>query len=447
MDAMIPRGNDDPTVAIETLGCKVNQFETSYFLEVLTRAGYRAVSFRDRADLYIVHSCAVTAKAGSQTRQLLRRARRTNPEARVVAAGCYAQLEGERIAREGLATHILGNPAKLDLIEWLSRPGSFEKPCLAGASAPRSRAEFEISPVSRMHTGRTRALLKVQDGCDSFCSYCVVPLVRGKSRSLAPALVVSQLHEFLRAGYREIVLTGIHLGKWGKDLQPAQTLSDLLEKISSCPPLPPRLRLSSIEPEEFDSNLLEVISRAPWICRHFHIPLQSADPVILSRMHRLYTREYYGELVARLRAQFPEAALGADVLTGFPGESEKQFENTCEFIEKLPLSYLHVFPFSPRPGSAAADFSDRVEAEELKRRAALLQALSRRKKRTFRESLVGKTLDLIVEAQTRPGLWEGISGNYVKVFFSAGETFFPGKSARVTVSGFLGDDLLGTPLA
>lgn len=446
MKANIPRGNNGPTVAIETLGCKVNQFETSYFLEVLTRAGYKTVSFRERADLYIVHSCAVTAKAGSQTRQLLRRARRTNPEARIVAAGCYAQLEGERIAREGLATHILGNPAKLDLIEWLSRPGSFEKPCLADASKLRSRAEFEISPVSRMHTGRTRALLKVQDGCDSFCSYCVVPLVRGKSRSLAPALVLSQLHEFLRAGYREIVLTGIHLGKWGKDLQPAQTLSDLLEKISSCAPLPPRLRLSSIEPEEFDSRLLGVISSAPWICHHFHIPLQSADPVILSRMHRLYTREYYGELVGRLHAEFPEAAIGADVLTGFPGESEKQFENTCEFIEKLPLSYLHVFPFSPRPGAAAADFADRVEAEELKRRAALLQALCRRKKRAFREALVGKTLDVLVEAEAQPGLWEGISSNYVKVFFSGDETFCPGKPAQVTVSGFRGEDLLGTPL-
>ena len=231
----MPSEHDEPRVAIETLGCKVNQYETSYFLEVLKQAGYRPVSFRDSADVYIVHSCAVTARAGAQTRQLLRRARRANPEARIVAAGCYAQLEGNRIAREGLATHILGNPQKFDLIEWLRRPGSFEQPCLALGPGARSGAEFEISPVSRMHTGRTRAVLKIQDGCDSFCSYCVVPLVRGKSRSLPPALVLAQLQELLRAGYREIVLTGIHLGKWGKDLLPAQNLPDLLERSLRAP--------------------------------------------------------------------------------------------------------------------------------------------------------------------------------------------------------------------
>ena len=440
----MPGENNGPTVAIETLGCKVNQYETSYFLEVLKQAGYRPVSFGEHADIYIIHSCAVTAKAGAQTRPLLRRARRANPHARIVAAGCYAQLDGNRIAREGLATHILGNPGKFDLIEWLRRPGSFAQPCLALDPGPRCHAEFEISPVSRMHTGRTRAVLKIQDGCDSFCSYCVVPLVRGKSRSLAPALVLEQVQELMKAGHGEIVLTGIHLGKWGKDLLPAQSLSDLLEMIASGGPQPPRLRLSSIEPEEFDSRMLEVVSSAPWICRHFHIPLQSADPVILARMRRPYGPEYYADLVGRLHAAFPGAAIGADVLTGFPGESEKQFENTLAFIEKLPLSYLHVFPFSPRPGAAAADFPGRIEGDELKRRAAVLQALGRRKKRAFRESLIGQCLDVLAESEVRPGLWEGLSSNYVKVFFHPGEDFCPGKPVLVKVNGFRGEDLAGT---
>jgi threonylcarbamoyladenosine tRNA methylthiotransferase MtaB len=438
---------NEPTVAVETLGCKVNQFETSYFLEVLKQAGYRVVSFTERADIYIVHSCAVTARAGAQARQLLRRARRSNPDALVVAAGCYAQLEGERIARDGLATHILGNPAKFDLIAWLRRPGSFESPCLSLEPGPRSCAEFEITPVSSMHTGRTRAMLKVQDGCDSFCSYCVVPHVRGKSRSLPPELVFSQLQKLSRAGYQEVVLTGIHLGKWGQDLLPAQNLPDLLERLCTDGPRPGRLRLSSIEPEEFDSRLIQVVSSAPWICRHFHIPLQSADPLILAKMRRSYGPQYYRELVCRLHADFAQAAIGADVIVGFPGESEKQFENTLEFIQNLPLSYLHVFPFSPRPGVAAADFKGRVQGDELKRRVSFLQKLGGQKKRAFRQSLIGQHLEVLVESEVRPGLWEGLSSNYVKVFFSPNKDFYPRLPALVKIEGFQGEDLRGTLIA
>ncbi len=430
------------TVAVETLGCKVNQYETSFFLGVLQRAGYRIVPFRERADIYIVHSCAVTAKAGFQTRQLLRRARRINPGALIVAAGCYAQLEADRIAGEMLATHILGNPGKFDLLGWLNRPGSFERPCLAIDGAPRSRAEFEILPISRMHTGRTRAMLKIQDGCNSFCSYCVVPHVRGRSRSLPLSLVLAQLEELAGAGYLEIVLSGIHLGQWGKDLDQGLGLSHLLEKIGSSRH-PPRLRLSSLEPQEFNSGLLGMISSAPWICRHFHIPLQSADPEILERMRRPYNPQYYAELIARIHAAFPDAAIGADVLTGFPGESEKQFENTFEFIERLPLSYLHVFPFSPRPGTPAATFCGQVQGAEIKRRAGILRALGRRKKRDFREKFIGQYLEALVETEVQPCLFEGLSSNYIKVIFPAHESIGRGELVRVKATGLRGEDLEG----
>ncbi len=431
-----------PSVAVETLGCKVNQYETSYFMEILQQAGYRLVTFRERADIYIVHSCAVTAKAGSQTRQFLRRARRTNPDALIVAAGCYAQLEGHRIAVERLATHILGNPAKFDLIGWLSLPGSFERPCLALDLAPHSCPEFEVLPVSRMHTGRTRATLKIQDGCDSFCSYCVVPHVRGRSRSLPIGPVMAQVGELAGAGYREIVLTGIHLGRWGKDLEPEINLSHLLEKMDAGSH-PVRLRLSSIEPQEFDSELLGRISAYPWICRHFHIPLQSADAEILDRMCRPYDPQHYADLIAKIHAAFPDAAIGADVLTGFPGESEKQFENTLAFIEDLPLGYLHVFPFSPRPGVPAAGFSGQVQGGELKRRASLLQALGRRKKRDFRKRFIGKILEILVETSLEPGLLEGLSDNYIRVLFPPNENSCPGKLVRVKAGGFRGEDLEG----
>jgi threonylcarbamoyladenosine tRNA methylthiotransferase MtaB len=430
------------TVAVETLGCKVNQYETSYFLEVLQQAGYRIVPFRERADIYIVHGCAVTARAGAQARQLLRRARRTNPHALIVAAGCSAQLEAGRLADEKLATHILGNPCKFNLIEWISRPGSLERPCLALDGAAHSCPDFEVLPVSRMHTGRTRAVLKIQDGCDSFCTYCVVPHVRGRSRSLPLNLVLAQMDELVRAGYLEIVLTGIHLGKWGRDLEAKPSLEHLLDRIDSCI-RPVRLRLSSIEPEEFDSALLSRIESAPWICRHFHIPLQSGDAEILDRMRRPYGPQRYAELAAKIHAALPDAAIGADVLTGFPGESEKQFENTVEFIERLPVSYLHVFPFSPRPGSPATGFPGRVPGGELKRRASVLQGLGRRKKRAFREKFIGRVLEVLVESNPRPGLMEGLSDNYIRVLFPPNEDSRPGKLVRVKAAGFSGEDLQG----
>lgn len=436
-------GNFCPTIAIETLGCKVNQYETSYFLEVLKLAGCTVVSFRERADIYIVHSCAVTARAGVQTRQLLRRARRANPDAIIVAAGCYAQLEAERIAKDRLATHILGNPEKFNLLEHLKQPGSLESPYLAADSPARSCSEFEILPVAGMHTGRTRAMLKIQDGCDSFCSYCVVPYVRGRSRSLPADLVQAQIDRLIDAGYQEIVLTGIHLGKWGKDLDPKLSLPFLLEKIASNRH-PSRLRLSSLEPEEFDSELLAAISSAPWICRHFHIPLQSADPHILTQMRRRYDPQYYAELIARVHAAFPQAAIGTDLLTGFPGESERQFENTLDFIEALPLSYLHVFPFSPRPGVPAARLPGRVPGAELKRRAALLRALGSRKKRAFRQQFIGTCLEVLIENELQPGLCEGLSNNYIRVLFPTGENGgCPGKLTRVKAAGFMGEDIEG----
>ncbi len=433
-----------PTAAVETLGCKVNQYETSYLMEMLDQAGYVIVPFRARADVYVVHGCAVTAKAGFQTRQLLRRAHRANPDALVVAAGCYAQLDADRIARERLATHILGNPAKFDLASWLRLPGTFDAPCRATESAGRACTEFEILPVSRMHTGRTRAMLKIQDGCNSFCSYCVVPYVRGRSRSLPRRLVLEQMDRLVAAGYGEIVLTGIHLGQWGKDLSPADSLHGLLE-AADCAVHPPRVRLSSLEPMELDAALLDAVASYSWICPHLHVPLQSGDAQILERMGRPYTPQRYAELIARISEAVPRAAIGADVLTGFPGESDEQFRNTLGFIERLPLAYLHVFPFSPRPGTAAAAFRGRIQGGELKERARLLQELGRCKKREFREKFVGESLDVLVETRLASGAWEGLSDNYINVVVRAETELSAGTILPVRIAGFEDDALEGEP--
>ena len=434
------------TFALETLGCKVNQYESGYFQEALLGAGLQEVPFREKADLYVVHSCAVTAKAAYQTRQLLRRAKKLNPEAFIVVAGCNAQLEPSRFAEEGLATHVLGTREKLNLLHWLQRQGRFHDPVVA-VSDSRLYNPLAPLPVHRMLAGRARAFVKVQDGCDAFCSYCIVPYTRGKSRSLPAEDVKAQLAPLVEAGYREVVLTGIHLGQWGKDLEPSRSLTDLLEAV-----VPSnasfRLRLSSLEPMEWSRELLRWLEdRRECVCPHFHVPLQSGDARILARMRRPYTPDRYARLILELRARFPHAALGADVLAGFPGETEARFLNTLEWVRDLPLTYLHVFPFSPRPPTPAAAMKDRPDGVEVKRRTALLRELGRIKGRAFRESQVGRRVDVLVEGPRGPGWWKGVSENYLKVTFAAPGPLDAGSLVKVRLDGHAEDGLRGTAVA
>jgi threonylcarbamoyladenosine tRNA methylthiotransferase MtaB len=420
------------SVAMETLGCKVNQYESSYFLETLKAAGYRLESFRERADVYVVHSCTVTSKAAFQTRQLLRRAQRINPDARIVVAGCGAQLEPDRFADERLATHVLGNDEKFDLPRWLEAPGSLSDP-LRALSNPRHCTDCRSVPITLMHSGRARAFLKVQDGCDTFCSYCIVPFTRGRSRSLPSGEVRAQMDRFIHHGYQEVVLTGIHLGQWGRDLDPEQDLVGLL-RLLAVEHLPPRVRLSSLEPMEWSGELVRHLSSSPCICPHFHIPLQSGDEEILKRMHRPYTPREYSEVVRELQYLFPEAALGADVLVGFPGETEHHFNATFELINRLPLTYLHVFPYSPRKGTPAASWPGRVTGHELKRRTRLLQDLGAGKRLVFRERFVGRWVEVLAEVEEKPGWWRGTTPNYLQVRFSARHRPPPGSLTTVQIT-------------
>lgn len=402
------------TVAIETLGCKVNQYETSGIAERLEDAGFSLVPFREPADLYIVHGCAVTSRAAYQCRQLLRRARKTNPDAMIASVGCQARLESEKIAAEGLATHIIGVGAKYDPLSWLSSPGTFERPLTVLDREP-GRA-LEAFPVTRMDRNRARAFLKVQDGCNAFCSYCVIPYLRGRSRGLPLAEVQRQLDRFVSAGYAEVVLTGIHLGQWGADHDPKQDLTDLLEALGRGTP-PHRLRLSSIESVECTPRLLKHLRSWDWICPHFHVPLQSGDDTVLRAMGRPYLTSEYEEVILALRSGYPSASIGADVLVGFPGESEDSFLNTARLIERLPLTYLHVFPFSPRPGTRAANLPGRVTGPELRRRCKFLQDLGDRKREAFKQTFLGRWLEVIPESEIQPGLWQGTSENYLTVAF------------------------------
>ncbi|MBZ4660506.1 MAG: mtaB [Desulfacinum sp.] len=430
-------------IALETLGCKVNQYESSAFLQGFLERGHRVVGFQEEADLYVVHSCAVTSKAAYQTRQLLRRARRLNPNARIAVVGCDAQVDWQRLARDGLATHIIGSEEKFRLWDWLEKPGDFDHPVVA-VSDSRAYGDLCPLPVSRMLGDRSRAFLKVQDGCNAFCTYCVVPYSRGRSRSHPAAFVAEQMARFQRAGYREVVLTGIHLGQWGRDLEPEAAFHELLQQLDRAQ-RPQRVRLSSLESGEVTPELLKALETLDWICPHFHIPLQSGDGDILEAMGRPYTPRRYAETILTLRRRFPQAALGADVIVGFPGETERRFRNTYELIESLPLTYLHVFPFSPRPGTPAAEMSGHVVGSELKERAKALRDLARQKKRAFEETFVGRRLEVLLETRTSEGLWAGTSENYLHVVLPADFRAAVGEIVPVRIERRTRQGLLGIP--
>ena len=432
------------TVALETLGCKVNQYESAYFRQALKEAGYRLVSFREPADIYLVHGCAVTARAAFQARQLLRRAQRLNPDAAIVAAGCHGQLEAARIVHERLATHILDNRTKFELVDWLQVPGDLANPVCSSKPLDRPTI-FSPLPLAAWHSGRARALLKVQDGCNAFCAYCVVPHLRGRSRSLSLEGVCAQMARFLVHGCREVVLTGIHLGQWGKDLDPPVELATLMRVLNEGS-RPYRIRLSSLEPMECTSSLLTSVAGYTWLCPHFHVPLQSGDADVLARMGRPYTPQQYAERIWEIHRLFPRAALGADVMVGFPGESAVQFANTCDLIRQLPLSYLHAFPFSPRPGTAAESLPGRLPGQELKRRVQVLRDLSRQKKQAFQAGLLGRTVEVLAETEIEPGWWRGTSENYLQVVFPASGALMPGFIARVTLEQLTERGMLGKPL-
>jgi threonylcarbamoyladenosine tRNA methylthiotransferase MtaB len=409
------------TVALATLGCKVNQCESAYLEEKLTQEDFLVRPFTAKADLYCINTCAVTSRAAMQSRQLIRRALRQNPEAEVVVMGCYCQIAAEEIAAIPGVTHVLGTIEKLSLLDYLARPKRDQPPDVhvndvRTAPAPQP---LVFSGFSR----RTRAFLKVQDGCDAFCTYCIVPYARGRSRSISLESVLGQVARFLDRGYQEVVLTGIHLGQWGLDLKPRQDLIDLLRSIfEHCPP--PRLRLSSLEPGEITSDLLELIADEPSLCPHLHIPLQSGDATILGRMNRHYHPDFYRELVLEATQRIPDLAVGADVLVGFPGETDECFQNSYRLIESLPIAYLHVFPYSPRPTTPAATMSAQVSPSVIRQRCGLLRELDQAKRLTFLQRFLGEMRQVLVENRRdeASSMQCGFTDNYLPVLVPADST-------------------------
>lgn len=400
-----------------TLGCKVNQFESSAVAESLTAAGYEVVDQPLGVDLVVINTCTVTQKADQEALALVRRLKRLSPSAKIVATGCLAQSNPDLLAETGLVSMVLGQSEKARLQDHL---GALE--LLPSATAP---AEVRVAPLSGPASDfgtpapeRTRAFYKIQDGCSAWCAYCAVPLSRGPSRGLDPDAVLKGLRSYLERGLTEVVLCGIHLGHWGRDLKPPLSLAELLHAIDG--EISPdeesfRVRLSSIEPLELDDEILAAYELYPWLASHFHLPLQSGSDRVLEMMGRPYRRDFFEDLVLRLKEKWPLAAIGVDVMAGFPDESEADFRDSYELLERLPVSYLHVFPYSRRPGTRAAE-NPRQVPEHLKRaRTMELKKLSQAKRRAFAEANLGhRQLGLVESAPHKDsGRLKVLTGNYL----------------------------------
>jgi threonylcarbamoyladenosine tRNA methylthiotransferase MtaB len=401
------------TVAIETLGCKVNRYESAFLEEMFLQSGYQIVPFTERAHIYVVNTCTVTHRVDYQCRQLIRRAHQKNPSALIVVTGCYAQSSPEVIANLPGVKLIVGNQEKADLLRFLEKSVT-DAPMIFLSSMNGEQTIRD--PVLSMFRHRTRAFLKIQDGCSASCTYCIVPKVRGRSRSLPPDEVLQRLVILVHAGHREIVLTGIHLGAYGLDLRPPSNLLTLLRAIEEETNVK-RLRLSSIEPLEISRELIQVISASRIICLHLHIPLQSGDDEILEKMNRPYRKQGFRQLIADLTASISSVCIGVDVIVGFPGEDEERFEHTLSFLESLPIAYLHVFPYSRRKGTEAAAFPGQVDPKSTRKRAEILRQLSIRKREDYYRGFIGRRVLIVIEGKKDPSdrYFEGLSPHYIPV--------------------------------
>ncbi len=429
-------------IAIATLGCKVNQFESASFSSSLTDAGCEIVPFASRADIYVINTCAVTGRAGQQSRQLIRRAMRKNPDARLIITGCYAQAASRDILKMigNQSVCIVGNGNKnLVLDAALAENGCDLAVLMSNIGMKREICHL---PVRRFE-GRTRAFLRIQDGCDNFCSYCIVPYTRGRSRSLALPDVIEQVAIFSEEGYRELVVTGINVGKYGQDLDEGETVYSLLSRL--CREFPAmRFRLSSIEPTEVNDSLFELMIRAPNFMPHLHISLQSGDDTILRRMNRRYPVAAFARAVQQCRDALPHVAIGCDILGGFPGEDNAAHENTLQLLAGLPVTYLHVFPFSRRPGTPAAFMKDQVPKPVKEERVRQLRDLGRKKKLEFYRRHVGTIRQVLVERRNKKtGLLKGFSENYIPVQFQ-GPARLTGQVVAMRIDRLEEDESFGT---
>ncbi|MFZ1255788.1 MAG: tRNA (N(6)-L-threonylcarbamoyladenosine(37)-C(2))-methylthiotransferase MtaB [Saprospiraceae bacterium] len=407
------------TVAFQTLGCKLNFSETSSLGKLFANAGYQEVTFDSPSDLYIINTCSVTDEADKKCRKAVRTAIRQNAQAQIIVVGCYAQLKPQEIASIPGVNMVLGASEKFKILDYIHKR-DFDSPHAVIYSNEISSLN-EFVPAYSIDD-RTRSFLKIQDGCDYKCSFCTIPLARGKSRSGTVQSIVETAEELLQKGVKEIVLTGVNIGDFGNgtDVLEGKTVKkqalflDLIKALDKIEK-PCRFRISSIEPNLCSSEIIDFVAQSNHFMPHFHMPLQSGDNEILSSMRRRYKRELYEERVHYIKTKIPHACIGADVIVGFPGEHLKHFQNTYQFINQLDISYLHVFTYSERNNTAAIHFTDSVNPNERHQRSHQLRILSEKKKRSFYEQFENSRQEILVENKIENGKLSGFSKNYLRV--------------------------------
>lgn len=421
-----------PSVAFHTLGCKVNHYETEAIWQLFQEQGYERVDYESTSDVYVINTCTVTNTGDKKSRQVIRRAIRKNPDAVICVTGCYAQTSPAEIMAIPGVDIVVGTQDRVKMLEYIERFKEERQPINAVGNIMKNRVYEELDVPA--FTDRTRASLKIQEGCNNFCTFCIIPWARGLMRSRDPKEVIRQAQQLVDAGYKEIVLTGIHTGGYGEDMKDynlAMLLKDIEKEVSGLE----RLRISSIEASQITDEVIQVMNDSNVIVRHLHIPLQSGSNTVLKRMRRKYTMEFFGERLNRLKEALPGLAVTSDVIVGFPGETEEEFMETYHFIKDHKFSELHVFPYSKRTGTPAARMDEQVDEDIKNERVHRLISLSDQLAKEYASQFEGEVLEVIPEERSKSGegMYEGYTDNYLKVIFKGTEEMI-GQIVKVKIT-------------
>lgn len=429
-------------IVFYTLGCKVNQADTASMENLFLRSGHQLVSFDGEADVYIINTCVVTNTGQRKSRQTIHRAIRKNPNALIVVTGCYPQTAAEEVKAIAGVDMIIGNQDRAQIVQLVEeRLAHRQTDTLDAVHKLTASTAFEEMAAGDI-TDKTRAFLKIQEGCNQFCTYCIIPYARGPLRSRSLESIRTETQRLISAGFKEIVLIGIHLGCYGKENPDGPTLYDAVKTVLDVPGVQ-RLRLGSLESVEVEPRLLTLMQEDARFCRHLHLPLQSGCDKTLQAMHRPYTTDKFKTLLADIKAQVPDIAITTDVIVGFPGETEADFETTCKFAKSCGFSKMHIFPFSARKGTPAEKFAGAVTEAVKKERADILGRIDETMHKTFSQAMVGQNAEVLFEQPAGEDYFEGLTGNYQRVFVKSGGHNLGGEILPVKITAFDGEKLLG----
>ena len=404
-------------VSFITLGCKVNQYETNAMAQKFKEKGYKVIEGEAKADIYVINTCTVTNMSDRKSRQMLRRMKDINKNAIIVACGCYVQVSKEEVEQMEEIDFVLGNNEKKNIVEYVEKYIEENKKEENMEDVMQQREFVDFGDVT--YTEKTRAVIKVQDGCDRFCSYCIIPYARGRVRSRKPQSVISEIEKIAKQGIQEVVVTGIHVASYGKDFNNDYKLIDLLEEINKIEGIK-RIRLGSIEPLLITEEFVERLKKLEKICHHFHLSLQSGCDETLKRMNRRYTIEEFKEIVNRLRKNYEDVILTTDIIVGFPGETEEEFNKTYEFLKDIKFYKMHVFKYSPRKGTKAAKMPKQIDGKQKEMRSKKLIELSDFNEKTYNEAYINKEVEVLFEEE-KEGMYKGHTENYILVYYKSKE--------------------------